>query len=650
MNRTPLLLFTLLCSYCSHAQISLPRLVRDSMVLQRDSKINLWGWAGKGEKITIQFGGKKIRTAASFDGKWTATLPPMKAGGPYTMELRASNKIILKDILVGDVWLCSGQSNMVHNMGLHSETYGGDIAAANYPQIRQFWIPTLYNFQGPQPDLPAGSWKSAVKGDVAQFSVAAYFFARQLHEQYKIPIGIINASVGGSPVEAWTSEAGLQNFAPLAATIQRNKDTAYVNAQTRASARYNALSNQRSNSDKGMTGAVKWFDPAYQPKGWRPINVPGYWEDQGIRNLDGIVWYRKVITIPETMAGKAAKLYLGRIVDADQVYLNGKEIGTTGYQYPQRRYMVPEGLLQKGENTIVVRVTNQGGKGGFVPDKPYYLLAGGQQIDLKGEWQYKVGTAFNAVPGAPGISLQNQPTALYNSMVAPLVPYTLKGIVWYQGESNAGNPSAYAKLFPAFIRNWRQLFGQGPLPFLFVQLPNFMDADYLPAETGWAATREAQAIALAEPNTAMAVAIDLGEWNDIHPDNKKDVGLRLSRAAQKLVYGADIVASGPMFQKAVVQDDRIIISFTETGTGLITSDGETPGHFAIAGADQKFVWAQTRMEGNTVIAWSPQVPKPQYVRYAWADNPHGANLYNREGLPAAPFRTDGDATNEQANN
>lgn len=648
MKPASLLLSALFTNLCVSAQIKLPRLVRDSMVLQRDSKINLWGWAGKGEKITIQFGGKKVRTTAGADGKWTATLPPMKAGGPYTMELSASNKITLKDILVGDVWLCSGQSNMVHNMGLHSETYGGDIAAANYPQIRQFWIPTLYNLERPQQDLPAGSWKSANPEDVKQFSVAAYFFARQLHQQYKIPIGIINASVGGSPVEAWTSEEGLKDFGSVAATIQRNKDTAYIRTQNIASARYNTLSNQRSNSDKGMAGPTKWYDLNYQPKGWRPINVPGYWEDQGIRNLDGIVWYRREIDVPEAMAGKPAKMYLGRIVDADQVFVNGKEIGSTGYQYPQRRYMVPQDLLRTGKNTIVVRVTNQGGKGGFVPDKPYYLLAGNQQVDLKGEWQYKVGTAFTPVTGTPGISLQNQPTALYNAMIAPLVPYTLKGIAWYQGESNAGNPAAYAKLFPAFIRNWRQLWGQGALPFLFVQLPNFMDADYLPAESGWAATREAQAVALAEPNTAMAVAIDLGEWNDIHPDNKKDVGLRLALAAQKLVYGANNVASGPQFQKATIQEGKVIISFSETGSGLTTSDGETPGHFAIAGADKKFVWADTRIEGNTVVAWSAQVPQPMYVRYAWADNPYNANLYNKEGLPAAPFRTDGDAANEQA--
>ncbi|OLY93493.1 sialate O-acetylesterase [Cnuella takakiae] len=644
-----LLLFSALVLHLfGTAQIKLPRLVRDSMVLQRDTRINLWGWAGSGEQVSIQFNGKKVRTKAGTDGKWTATLPPMKAGGPYTMELSASNKVILKDILIGDVWLCSGQSNMVHNMGLHSETYGADIAAAHYPQIRQFWIPTLYNLEGPQQNLPAGSWKSANPEDVKQFSVAAYFFARQLYEQYKIPIGIINASVGGSPVEAWTSEAGLQDFGPIAATIQRNKDTAYIRSQNIASARYNTLSNQRSNNDKGMTGAVKWFETAYQAVGWRPINIPGYWEDQGIKNLDGIVWYRREIEVPETMAGKTAKLYMGRIVDADQVFVNGKEIGSTGYQYPQRRYMVPQGLLRTGKNTIVVRVTNQGGKGGFVPDKPYYLLAGNQQIDLKGVWQYKVGTAFTPVTATPGISLQNQPTALYNSMIAPLVPYTLKGILWYQGESNAGNPAAYAKLFPAFIRNWRQLFGQGALPFLFVQLPNFMDADYLPAESGWAATREAQASALSEPNTAMAVAIDLGEWNDIHPDNKKDVGMRLARAAQKLVYRENIVGSGPMFEKATVQEDKIIISFTETGSGLTTSDGEAPGYFAIAGADKKFVWANTRIAGNTVVAWSDEVPLPLYVRYAWADNPHGANLYNKEGLPAAPFRTDGDAANEQA--
>lgn len=640
MIRTALFALALVCAQSTAAQIRLPRIVRDSMVLQRDSRINIWGWASPGEKVTVKFAGKKAQAVTSPDGRWQLQLPPVKAGGPHIMQLEGSNRIVLRDILVGDVYLCAGQSNMVHQMELHKETYAADIRTANYSQVRQFWVPTLTSVQGPQPDLPAGNWKSANPEDVRQFSAVAYFFALQLHQQYKVPVGIINTSVGGTPVEAWTSEAGFREWPDLGQAILRNRDTAYIGTNLRQTARYNTLLSERQLADKGMQESVHWYDTAYMPKGWRTINIPGYWEDQGLRNLDGVVWYRKEIVVPESMAGQPAQLYLGRIVDADQVYLNGQPVGTTTYQYPQRRYRVAAGALKAGRNVLTIRVINHAGKGGFVPDKPYRLVAAGESVDLKGEWQYKVGAAFTPVPATPGIAMQNQPAALYNAMVAPLVPYTLRGMVWYQGESNATSADAYAQLFPSFIRNWRQVFAQGNLPFLFVQLPNFMDADYLPAESGWARMREAQAAALAEPNTAMAVAIDLGEWNDIHPDNKKDVGLRLARAAQKLVYGEDVVASGPVFRSAKPQDGKLIITFTETGGGLVTGDGEAPGHFAIAGADKRYVWAQTRLEGNTVLAWNDSVPQPVYVRYAWADNPLGANLYNREGLPAAPFRTD----------
>jgi sialate O-acetylesterase len=392
-----------------------------------------------------------------------------------------------------------------------------------------------------------------------------------------------------------------------------------------------------------MTGATKWYDPAYVPKGWRPINVPGYWEDQGVKDLNGIVWYRREIDVPAAMVGKSATVFLGRIVDADELYINGKSVGRTTYMYPQRRYKLPADVLKAGKNVLVVRVTNNGGKGGFVPDKPYSLFAGADTVDLKGTWQYKVGVAFRPIEGGGfpgGISAQNQPTALYNAMVAPEIRYAIKGFCWYQGESNAGKPAEYAQLLPALIADWRSKWQQGTLPFLYVQLPGFMDYSYQPSESGWAVLRESQLSALSVPNTAMAVAIDLGEWNDIHPDNKKDVGERLALAALKTAYGENIVSSGPLYQSANVNGNKITISFTNIGSGLATRDGEAPGDFAIAGADKKFVWANAKIEGNTVIVSSDDVPNPLFVRYAWADNPVNANLINKEGLPASPFRTD----------
>jgi sialate O-acetylesterase len=290
----------------------------------------------------------------------------------------------------------------------------------------------------------------------------------------------------------------------------------------------------------------------------------------------------------------------------------------------------------------VIRVINNSGKGGFVPDKPYYIRTKEQMVDLKGTWQYKVGDVFKpASTVVENISVQNQPMALFNAMVAPLVPYSIKGVLWYQGESNVGNAPQYQKLLGALIADWRNKWSHDKLPFIYVQLPNFQDVQYLPEQSAWAVLREGQLKTLAVPNTGMAVAIDLGEWNDIHPDNKKDVGVRLAISAQKVAYGEkDIVYSGPIFQAAKIEGGKINITFSNTGTGLIANDGEELTHFAIAGADKKFVWADAKIEGNAVIVSSNEVSNPLYVRYAWADNPRGANLYNREGLPASPFRTD----------
>jgi sialate O-acetylesterase len=645
--KTICILFTLsILAIVSAAQVKLPRLVRDSMVLQRENKINIWGWAAKDEKVAVKFNGKTYKTKTGADGKWLIVLPPMKAGGPYSMDISGSNKIRLKDILIGDVWICSGQSNMVHQMNIHDVTYAKDIAEANYPQIRHFWIPAITSLEGPKEDLPAGYWKSAIKDEVRPFSAVAYFFARMIYEKYHVPIGLINASVGGTPIEAWTSEEGLKDFPALQTTSQKNKDTAYINGLNRRVFANNANRIPPQTKDKGLVGTKTWYDVTYVPPagGWHTINIPGYWEDQGIKDLNGVVWYRKEIDVPVSMIGKPARVFLGRIVDADVLYINGKQVGNTSYQYPQRRYNVPPDLLKAGKNIFVIKIINTAGKGGFVPDKPYCLFAGKDTIDLKGYWQYKVGEVYEPRSGGfggGGINAQNQPAALYNAMVAPLINYTIKGFLWYQGESNTGRAEEYAKLQPAQIIDWRNKWKQGDLPFLYVQLPGFMDMNYLPSESQWAALRESQLKSLSVPNTGMAVAIDLGEWNDIHPDNKKDVGERLALLAEKIAYGEkEVVCSGPIYQSATIDGNKITISFSNTGTGLITSDGEELNQFAIAGADKKFVWAKAMIRGDKVIVWNDDVADPMYVRYGWADNPDGANLFNKEGLPASPFRTD----------
>ena len=640
-NRWTLLLFLLGWSLLSFAQIRLPRLISDGMVLQREQNLKIWGWAAPQENISLRFKDKNYRSKADQQGNWSITLPPQAGGGPFELALKGSNELIVRDVYFGDVWICAGQSNMVLPMERVKERYMADIEQANYPAIRNFFIPTLTNVQGPQADLPSGKWEVATPQNVMSFGSASYFFAKTIYDKYKVPIGLINASVGGTPIEAWISEAGLQNFPDLLATIQQNKDTSYVNGLNRK-ARQGII--PRPSADKGMLEAVKWFDPAYTPKNWRNINVPGYWEDQGIKDLNGVVWYRKEIDVPASMCGVPAKLFLGRIVDADFAYVNGQAVGNITYQYPPRRYTIPAGVLKPGKNLLVVRVINQAGKGGFVPDKPYFLSANGQNIDLKVDWSYKVGDVFPPFTGAPpgGITLQNQPSALFNAMAAPLINHAAKGFLWYQGETNANNPKPYYQLLPALIQDWRKQWKQGDLPFITVQLANFMEVDYLPSESNWAVLRDAQFKSLAVPNTGLAVAIDLGEWNDIHPLNKKDVGIRLALAAQRLAYGdQNVVHSGPQYERYQIEGDKIRLYFKHTGTGMVSKDGEPLACFAIAGADKRFVWAKAEIQADqTILVSNVQVPKPMYVRYAWADNPADANLYNREGLPASPFRTD----------
>jgi sialate O-acetylesterase len=477
---------------------------------------------------------------------------------------------------------------------------------------------------------------------VLQFSAVAYFFAKAIYEKYRVPIGLINASVGGTPIEAWTSEEGFKDFPAIISTIEKNKDTAYVNGANRKASAANANAPQRQ-QDKGLLAAKQWYDTGYIPTGWHTINIPGYWEDQGIKDLDGAVWYRREIDVPASMTDKPAKVALGRIVDADFLYVNGKLAGNTTYMYPQRRYALPAGVLQPGKNVFVIRVLNNFGKGGFVPDKPYYLAAGSDTIDLKGTWQYRVGEVYTQqrTGGGGGIAAQNQPTSLYNAMAAPVTNFTIKGVLWYQGETNVNNASEYDKLLPTLIADWRSKWKQPELPFLYVQLPNFQEVQYVPSESQWAILREAQMKTLSVPNTGMAVAIDLGEWNDIHPDRKKEVGDRLALAAMKVAYHDNaVVYSGPLYKSAIIEGSKIVLTFNHVGGGLITNDGEDLNRFEIGGADKKFEWATAKIEGDKVVIWSDHITKPMFVRYAWADNPDGANLYNKEGLPASPFRTD----------
>ncbi|HWA86170.1 MAG TPA: sialate O-acetylesterase [Opitutus sp.] len=646
LTATALFLSSVLVAASLSAAVRLPGIVGDGMILQRDAALKIWGWADPGEHVTVTFRGDHHDATADANGRWQIALPALKAGGPDDMEIAGTNRITLHDVLVGDVWLCGGQSNMTHTFVRWTERYAKEIAASDNPAIRQFLVPTKAVLTGPLDDIPGLSWKPANPKNLLDFTVIGYFFAKKLYDRYHVPQGIIMDCVGGTPIEAWTSEEGFKDFPAELATIAKNKDTAYVEKTNADAKAAREAAGPRGEPDAGLAGPVKWSDPSYDAHNWREIGIPGYWEDQGVRNLDGVVWYRREIDVPAAMTGVEALVKLGRIVDADELYINGRKVGETGYQYPRRRYTIPAGVLKPGKNLFVIRVTNQFGKGGFVPDKPYYVEAAGQRIDLKGYWQYRVGTAYRPFHGrfVRGISAQDQPASLYNGMIAPYTNYAVRGMLWYQGESNAGHPEPYYQLLPNLVADWRRHWGLGDALFLIVQLPGYGDIDYLPpAESGWAVIRDAELkTAQTTPRTGIDINIDLGEWNDLHPARKKEVGERLALQAMKLSYGdRDLVASGPIFHSQEIKDGKIILTFDDAGSGLTSSNGEPLAHFAIAGADRKFVWATAEIEGkDRVIVSSPEVPAPKFVRYAWADNPDFANLVNKEGLPASPFRTD----------
>lgn len=640
MNR---LIYLLLVSFLCKpviAQIRLPRLISDNMVLQRDAKLTIWGWAAVGEKVSVRFNNKTYSTITGADSTWRVVLPALKAGGPYDMDIKGSNQIAIKNILIGDVWVCSGQSNMELPMERVKEKYATVIAQSANPAIRQFNVATTFEFQKPRTDFGSGNWVAADPQTVLQFTAVGYFFAKALYEKYKVPIGLIKASVGGSPAEAWLTADALQPFPRHLDVLSKYKREGYIDSIRNSERQfrdnwYKTIWQQ----DKGLHDPKPWYDTGFDVSSWAAMPVPGFWNDHGLKGVNGVVWFRKDIEVPASMTGKPAKLLLGRIVDQDSVFVNGRFAGTVGYQYPPRRYELPAGMLQPGKNTIVVRVINSGGRGGFIKDKPYQLTAGNEVIDLTGEWRFALGTTAPPLP--PQTFFQYQPTGLFNAMIAPMLNYRIKGVIWYQGESNAGRPAEYRTLFPAVINTWRQQWKQGNFPFLFVQLANYMQTKDQPGESSWAMTREAQLKTLSLPNTGMAVITDAGEWNDIHPLNKEDVGKRLALWAQKQAYGdKKVVYSGPLYQSMSVQGNKIILQFTNTGSGLMAKGGGGLTYFAIAGADKKFVWANATIEGNKVVVWNDQVPQPVAVRYAWADNPEGANLYNKEGLPASSFRTD----------
>ncbi|MBD2723103.1 sialate O-acetylesterase [Hymenobacter armeniacus] len=642
-KRITLLLFisAWLGASVAQATVRLPRLISDGMVLQRGQPLKVWGWGAPGEAVAVTFQGKTLAATTGPDGKWTINLGTFKAGGPYTLSVKGTNELTIKDVLVGDVWFASGQSNMEFPMRNLKEKYATEIAQSTNPKIRQFLVTKKHSFTGPLDDVASDGWKNANPENVLAFTAVGYFFAKDLYDKYKVPVGLIHSSWGGTPAEAWISPESLKPFEGYAKAYAKVQDPANVKAmldknKVVSEDWYRAA---KAGDQGRQLNAPAWFQAPGPEDAWKPITVPGYWEQQGVKEVDGIVWYKKEVEVPATAAGQPAELILGYISNQDSTYFNGQFVGWMYDRYNLRKYKVPANLVKPGKNVITVRVINTEENGGFIPDKPYQLQLAGATIDLKGEWKYRIGVA--TPPMGYRVNLAYQPAGLYNGMVAPVTNYAIKGVIWYQGESNARKAYEYQKLFPALITDWRARWQQGDFPFLYVQLANYLPAKDQPGESTWAELREAQTMTLALPATGMATIHDIGEWNDIHPLNKKDVGARLALAAEHVAYqDKKVVYSGPVYQRLQVEGGKAVLSFANTGGGLMVKKGDKPLAFAIAGADKKFVWADAKIEGDKVVVWSKDVPQPVAVRYAWADNPDQANLYNKQGLPAISFRTD----------
>lgn len=635
------LLFFIFCATLClsiFAQMHPAKLFADSMVLQRNKPIPLWGWAAKGEKISVQFNKQTKTTVAGSNGRWRIDLNPEKAGGPYQLVISGAEKRVIKDVLVGDVWICSGQSNMEWTVN-NSNNKEQEIASANFAQIRHIKIANRVAGLPIEDIGNTSGWHSATPAFTGGFTAVGYFFAKEIYQKTKIPIGLINTSWGGTDIETWTSREAFENSAEFTEMI---KALPVINLDSMMEIKKNAMLGKIAKWQGGLPDKneiSQWKETAYNDESWQKMKVPGLWEQQTLPDFDGIVWFRKIITLSAAEAAQGADLLLGMIDDADETYINGTLVGSTNGYNQERVYIVQKGILKEGKNVIAIKVNDTGGGGGLYskPEAVQLLFSNGKQM-LAGDWQYRIAS----VESVSNVGPNSYPTLLYNAMLHPLIPFAIKGALWYQGESNAGRAYQYRKAFPLMITDWRKQWKQGDFPFYFVQLASFNSGGGNSTKgSNWAELREAQTLTLSLPNTGMAVTTDIGESNDIHPKNKQDVGKRLAAIALNKVYGKAILYSGPIFQSMQVNGNIAAISFTNPGSGLMLKAGSTVLEgFEVAGADKQFYPATAVIIGNKVMVSAVQVTDPVAVHYAWADDAGTANLFNKEGFPAAPFRTD----------
>lgn len=633
--------------------LKLPRLLSDGMVLQQKKRVHIWGWDIPGCEVMVSFLGKEYMTTTDENGKFSLYLDGLMPGGPYSMEIKDSQgqEKILGDIWVGDVWICSGQSNMELPMDRVKDKYPGEIADCKNPAIRTFKITENASFQGPLADHLSGEWKAADDNTILTFSATAYFFARQMNRMTGIPIGLINASLGGSRIESWMSREMLEDYDDFLKLADQYADEAFIKSRiVRNEKVAKEWHDNLDAADKGLVGNWKDGIPAGRENEWKEIELPFFFADTELTDFIGSVWFCRKFTVPGGMAGKRARVWLGTIVDSDTVYINGKWIGQTDYQYPPRKYTIPEGLLKEGENTIVIRVKCENGHGRFTPGKEYAVWNEEERIPLQGKWSYCIGATCEQTEENDFVNWK--PTGLYNGMMAPCHNYTIAGILWYQGEANSWNPGNYLDLTERMIRGYREKWNDSQLPYIYVQLPNFSSEIYDIDRNGntcsWAPLREMQRSALSVPGTGMVVAIDLGEDNDLHPLNKKDIGFRLAMQAMAKLYGLEAECEGPIVKGAAVVckdedcgDYQIRIQCEKCSDGMYAfspNKGKSVDDMEVLDDLGNSYRAKVTLEDNAIVLdCVNMLTKPAAVRYCYSNTNKGALIYNRGGFPMSPF-------------
>jgi sialate O-acetylesterase len=637
------ILFFALVFFCTatYAQLQIAHIFQSNMVLQQKKTNPIWGMATPNAKITITCNQKKYVTKASADGNWSALLASMTAGtiGIVTIESN-KEKITLQNVAVGEVWLCGGQSNMDFTMQDFKTVYQEEINTANNKDIRFMVVQKkVANKENTKIALSA-NWQSITTTSITDCSAVGYFYAKKLYEKLKIPIGLVNVAWSGTPAQAWVDQEVLKTFKGYKNIFEKQIVSIEMDS-LEGIKKANALQFKKDMAN-AQVAFKEMIKPSYNNSDWEKVSLPTNWENHGYPNIDGIGVYQIHFNVDSSSIAKTAVLHLPAIDDVDSTYMNGVFIGSHNVWNEKRIYSIPVNLLKIGKNTITIWVRDDGGGGGLDNDTAHYYLAiDTKKINLKGLASFKMLATINPILSGINYSdLQNQPTVLFNGMIAPLLNYGIRGAIWYQGESNVGKSEEYKKLFPALIHNWRKRFKQGTFPFFFVQLASYNPSGKEPAISDWAYLREAQTAALQLPNTGMAVTIDIGDEKDIHPTNKKTVGERLAANAFKEVYGyTKEIASGPVFKSFAVKESTMIVSFTNIGKGLMIK-GNTINGFAIAGVDKIFLPAQAVLNNNTILLQNSAIVKPVYIRYAWANAPLQANVYNLAGFPALPFRTD----------